>query len=110
MRRIVDPGTILFGCDFAIELAGHAIEVGDHAFDLRHPAPLLVDLEFPQANERLTRLHRLVLPRSPDIHPGHSRTHHTTSPTLVNCASTTLVFGFRTGDDFGEAHIRFGKR
>ena len=64
MRRIVDTGAVLLGCDFAIEIGRHAIEIGDHALDLRDPAPLLVDLKFPQANERFTRLHRLLLPRS----------------------------------------------
>src|SRR5436305_14434438 len=112
MRRIVDPGALLLGRDLAIEVGRHAVEISDHAFDLRNPAPLLVDLEFPQANERLTRLHRLVLPRSPDINSGRSRTHGATSPVPApaNCGSTTLVFGFRTADDFAELHIGFGKR
>ena len=75
MRRIVDAGAVLLGLDLAVEVGRHAVEVGDHAFDLRNPAPLLVDLEFPQANERLTRLHRLILPRSPEsLRPGRSRT------------------------------------
>src|SRR5215218_5950783 len=67
MRRIMNTGTILFGLDLAIEVDGHAFEFGDHGLDLRDPAPLLVDLKLPQANERLTRLHRLVLPRSPEL-------------------------------------------
>ena len=70
MRRIVDAGAVLLGGDLALEVGRHAVEVGDHAFDLRNAAPLLVDLKFPQANERLTRLHRLVLPRSPIPHQG----------------------------------------
>ena len=54
MRGIVDPGAVLLGLDLAIEVGGHALELGDHALDLRDPAPLLVDLELLQADERLT--------------------------------------------------------
>ena len=67
MRRIVDAGAFLLGRDLAIEVGGHAVEIGHHALDLRNAAPLLVDLKFPQANERFTRLHRLLLPRSAEI-------------------------------------------
>ena len=62
MRRIVDAGPLLLGLDLAFEIAGHALELGDHAFDLRDLAALLVDLKLLQPNERVTRLHLLVLP------------------------------------------------
>ncbi|MGH8734454.1 MAG: hypothetical protein ACREVB_12270, partial [Burkholderiales bacterium] len=52
MRRIMDTGAILFGLDFALEVARDAIELGNHAFDLRDPAALFVDLKLLQANER----------------------------------------------------------
>jgi hypothetical protein len=52
MRGIVDAGAVLLGLDLALEVAGNAIELGDHAFDLRDPAALFVDLKFLQADER----------------------------------------------------------
>ncbi len=52
MPGVVDTGAILFGFDLAIEIAGDAIELGNHAFDLRNPAALFVDLKFLQADER----------------------------------------------------------
>src|SRR5688572_23519139 len=52
MRRVVNAGTILFGLDLALEVARDAIELGNHAFDLRDPAALFVDLKLLQANER----------------------------------------------------------
>src|SRR5262245_39210406 len=67
VRGIMDAGAILLGLDLAIEVDDHAFTFGDHGLDLRDPAPLLVDLKLPQANERLTRLHRLLLPRSPEL-------------------------------------------
>ncbi len=62
MRGIVDARALLLGLDLALEVAGHAFELGDHAFDLSDLAALLVDLKLLQANERVTRLHRLLLP------------------------------------------------
>ena len=53
MAGIVDPGSVLLGLDLALEIAGDALELGDHAFDLRDLAPLLIDLKFLQANKRL---------------------------------------------------------
>ena len=38
MRRIVDAGAVLLDLDLALEIAGHALEFGDHAFDL-HDLP-----------------------------------------------------------------------
>src|SRR5215475_13081536 len=70
MRRIVDAGAILLDLDLAVEVDGHALELGHHRLDLRDLAPLLVDLKLPQADERFTRLHRLVLPRSPMAESG----------------------------------------
>jgi len=34
MRGIVDPGALLLGLDFRAPIDRHALEVGDHAFDL----------------------------------------------------------------------------
>jgi hypothetical protein len=50
MRRIVDACAILLDPDFTLELAGHTIEFGDHRFDLRNPAPLLVELKLLEPN------------------------------------------------------------
>jgi hypothetical protein len=50
MRGIIDPGTFLFGLDLAFEFDRHALEIGDHPFDLVDPSALLVDLKFLQAN------------------------------------------------------------
>jgi hypothetical protein len=54
MRRIVDTGAFLLGLDLALEIDRHALEVGDHAFDLGNPSALLVDLKFLQADERFS--------------------------------------------------------
>jgi hypothetical protein len=54
MRGIVDAGALLLGLDLAIEIAGHAVEFGDHRLDLSDLAPSLVDLKFLQANEGVT--------------------------------------------------------
>ena len=54
MRGIVDTGALLLGLDFALEVAAHALELGDHGLDLGGPAALLVHLEFPQPDQRLT--------------------------------------------------------
>ena len=51
MRGIVDAGAVLLGLDLAVELAGDAVEFGDHGLDLGDLAPLLVDLKFLQADE-----------------------------------------------------------
>ena len=53
MPGIVDPRAVLLGLDLALEIDGDALELGDHALDLRDLAPLLVDLKLLQANERL---------------------------------------------------------
>src|SRR5580704_7265901 len=45
VRRIVDSGTLLLGEDFTVQVPGHAIELGDHAFDLHDLPPLFVDLK-----------------------------------------------------------------
>ena len=112
--RIMDAGAVLLGLDLAFEVGRHAVELGDHALDLRNPAPLLVDLKFLQANERLTRLHRLVLPRSP-IRDRTGRRHapdptgSRRGPSHRGCGSTTLVFGFRRPQDLLKPLISFGK-
>jgi hypothetical protein len=50
MRRIVDPGTLLLGVDFALQIDRHTLEIGDHAFNLGDPSALFVDLKFLQAD------------------------------------------------------------
>jgi hypothetical protein len=51
MGGIVDPGPVLLGFDLALEIAGDALEFGDHSSDLRDLAPLLLDLKLFQAHE-----------------------------------------------------------
>src|SRR6185503_11220778 len=104
-------GAVLLGCDLAVQIGGHAIEIGDHALDLRDAAPLLVDLKFPQANERFTRLHRLLLPRSlPHLRARHPANGPTQSIlTMTESGSTTLVFSFRSRENLLQPHIPFGK-
>src|SRR5882672_3837248 len=103
---IVNSGAVLLGADFPLQIGGHAVEVRHHALDLRYPAPLLVDLKLPQANERVTRLHRLVLPRSPMIRRGQYN-GPIRFPTGVECGTTTLVLCCRTTDDLFKARITF---
>jgi hypothetical protein len=50
MRGIVDTRPILLDPDFALELAGHTIEFGNHCLDLRDLAALLVDLKLLEPN------------------------------------------------------------
>ena len=45
MRHVRDAGLGLFGGDFAIEIACHPKELGNHRLDLRHAAAALVDLK-----------------------------------------------------------------
>ena len=52
MGRIVDAGAVLLDLDLALEIVGHALELGDHAFDLHDLPALFVDLKLLQANER----------------------------------------------------------
>ena len=54
MRGIVDPGAVLLGLDFALEVDRHALEIGDHALDLGDPSALFIDLKFLQADQRFT--------------------------------------------------------
>ena len=54
MRGIVDASAILLGLDLALEVDAHAVELGDHGFDLRGAAALLVHLEFPQPDQGLS--------------------------------------------------------
>ena len=51
---IVDPGPLLFGLDFPLEIDLHALKIGDHALDLGNPSPLFVDLKLLQADQRFT--------------------------------------------------------
>ena len=71
--------------------------------DLRDLAPLLVDLEFLQADERLARLHRLVLPRSPEYAPSRPTAGPAPDGPVRSMArtvaATTLVFGFCGRED-----------
>ena len=50
MRGIVDPGALLLGVNFALQIDRHTLEVGDHTFDLGDPSALLVDLKLLQAD------------------------------------------------------------
>jgi hypothetical protein len=59
--RIIDPGAILLNLDFPVQITGHPLKLGNHAFDLSDLAPLLVDLELSQTNQCFARLHRLIL-------------------------------------------------
>jgi hypothetical protein len=52
MAGIVNAGAILLGLDLALEIGGDALELGNHAFDLRDLAAFLIDLKLPQPNER----------------------------------------------------------
>ena len=54
MAGIVDTGAVLLDLDLAVELAGDAVELGDHRLDLRDLAPLFVDLKLLQADEGFT--------------------------------------------------------
>jgi hypothetical protein len=49
----MNPGALLLYLDLTFEIDRHAVELGNHALDLRNPAPLLVNLKFLQPNERL---------------------------------------------------------
>ena len=72
VRWIVDPGALLLDFDLTLQIDRHALKVSDHALDLGHPPSLFLDLEFPQADQRFTRLHRLVLPPEVPIRAGHT--------------------------------------
>jgi hypothetical protein len=54
---IVDADTILLELNLAIEVGRHTVELRHHRFDLRDAAPLLVDLEPLEAEERVTGFH-----------------------------------------------------
>jgi hypothetical protein len=66
MGRIMNPDPILFGLDLALEIAGDALELGNHALDLRNLAPPLIDLKL-FSFERASRVTSSTLtPRCPD--------------------------------------------
>jgi len=50
VRRIADACPLLLARDLAIELACHALKVGDHPLDLGNPPALLIDLKLLQTN------------------------------------------------------------
>lgn len=54
VRGIINASAVLLVLDFALQVDRHALEVGDHAFDLRNPSALFVDLKFLQADQRFT--------------------------------------------------------
>src|SRR5437667_9300858 len=93
MPRVMDAGPLLLGRDLAVEIAGHALELGSHGFDLRDFPPFLLDLKFLQANEALTRFHRLTPPAGLTGFAcrGARRARR---PTDGKPTGTTLVFGF----------------
>src|ERR1700742_644522 len=104
VRGIVNPGALLFGLDFTLKVDRHALEVSNHGFDLGDPATFLVDLKFLQADQRFTRLHRLILPRSPNLNAGQSRLPGGTPPAYQLCdgddGPTKLAFRFQSPEDF----------
>ena len=55
--RVGDAGLLLLRGDFPVKVSRHAVELGDHHLDLRHPSTLLVDLKALEADERIPRLH-----------------------------------------------------
>ncbi|GHA28133.1 hypothetical protein GCM10007989_25170 [Devosia pacifica] len=65
MRDVGDTGLLMLDLDLLIELGRHALEVGDHHFNLRQLPTLLIDLKFLEPNEALaTRFHDLY-----SLHP-----------------------------------------
>ncbi|MDH8190412.1 hypothetical protein QIG62_27590, partial [Klebsiella pneumoniae] len=42
VRGIINASAVLLVLDFALQVDRHALEVGDHAFDLRNPSALFV--------------------------------------------------------------------
>jgi len=64
---IVNVRSVLLDHDLPVGIIGHALELGDHHLDLRHLAALFINLKALQADQCHTRLHRLVLPRSPKL-------------------------------------------
>jgi hypothetical protein len=49
----MNPGALLLHLDLTFEIDRHSVKLGNHALDLRNPAPLLVNLKFLQPDERL---------------------------------------------------------
>ena len=108
MPGIVDAGAILLDTNFALEIGRHALEFGDHGFDLRDLAALFVDLKLLQANERLSGLHRLLLPRSQSKNWGQRpRKSRRGAPIAKIVARITLAFGFRGGHNLSQTEITF---
>src|ERR1700733_1289627 len=96
MPGIVDAGAILLDANLALEIGCHALEFGDHGFDLRDLAALFVDLKFLQANERLSGLHRLLLPRSQSEKIGAKGRANPTArgPHREDCGTDNVSFRF----------------
>ncbi len=57
MAGVVDAGAFLLGDDLVVQILRHALELGDHAFDLRDLTPLLLHLKPLKADSTLARLH-----------------------------------------------------
>jgi hypothetical protein len=51
MRGVVDARADLLDLDLALEIAGDAVELGDHRLDLGDLAPFLIDLEFLETDK-----------------------------------------------------------
>ena len=81
-----------------LKIRRHAIEFGNHRFDLHDAAALLVDLKLLQANERLTRLHQQALPPSPHG-PYRPQSKGGSTATERILEVTPLVFGFQARKD-----------
>ena len=71
MADIGDAGLLLLGGDLQVELARHALEIGDHQVELHQLLALLVDLEPLQPHQIFPCLHHSLLPKrsTPDIRP-----------------------------------------
>jgi hypothetical protein len=64
MARVGDSGPAFLVGDLTVKVRGHALEVSDHGFDLRHTTALFIDLKLLQADQCFTRLHSNATPGS----------------------------------------------
>src|SRR5580700_7682416 len=93
MCRVVNARAILLDANFALEVARHAVELGNHRFDLRYFASFLVNLKLLEPNKRLSGLHRLLLPGI----PWAGKEGSVWRPRCPDCGAITLAFGFHGG-------------
>jgi hypothetical protein len=79
-----DASPLFLQRDLALKVRRYSIEIRDHHFDLRDPAPLLVHLEPHQPHNGIARLHIDLAPlmgrwRSPKIAEKERQPHVTIS-------------------------------